>query len=87
MYLIDFEMDRGEMNGLQVIEHLGIASQSILVTSRFEDAAVLDGCRRLGCRYLPKTMAAFVPIKSNFQDVRVSQFRETSKKGAPHARV
>ncbi len=62
-YLVDFELLGHEVSGLDLIEELGIAQQSILVTSRFEEIAIRARCLELGVRLIPKGMAGFVPIK------------------------
>lgn len=61
-FLVDYELLGDNATGLDVIEHLQIASQSALVTSRFEDVELQSRCRKLGVRIIPKSMAAFVPI-------------------------
>ena len=62
LYLIDYELEAGDIKGLDAIEKLKIGSQSVLASSRVEDHAIRRRCQALGCRFLPKTMAAFVPI-------------------------
>ncbi|MDP3543216.1 MAG: hypothetical protein Q8T11_12180, partial [Elusimicrobiota bacterium] len=47
---------------LALIAELGLGSQTILVTSRFEEKAILDECLRLKARMIPKGLAGFVPI-------------------------
>lgn len=47
--LIDYELLRQSVSGLDLIEQEGIASSSILVTSRFEEPAVLARCARPRC--------------------------------------
>jgi hypothetical protein len=48
---------------LQIIEELGLGAQSILVTSRYEEAHIREKCERLGVKLIPKAMAGFVPIE------------------------
>jgi hypothetical protein len=62
LYLVDFELRGRDETGLDLIEELGIQKQSILVTSRFEDASVRARCQRLELRLIPKRLAGFVPI-------------------------
>ena len=45
-----------------LIEDLGIQSQSILITSHYEEANVRINCERLGVQLIPKEMASYVPI-------------------------
>lgn len=62
LYLVDFELLNQKDTGLEIIEQLKIGSQSILVTSRYEEAQIREKCEQLGVRLIPKTMAGFVPI-------------------------
>ncbi len=62
LYLFDYELIGSEETGLDLIEKLGIASQSILVTSRFDEEALRERCMQLGLKILPKMAAGFVPI-------------------------
>jgi signal transduction histidine kinase len=64
LYLTDYELIGQDETGLDLIAALGIARQSVLVTSRFEDTAILEKCRSLDVRLIPKPMAALVPIHS-----------------------
>ena len=61
-YLLDYELLGFEENGLDLIEELGIAPQSILVTSRYEEPAIREHCLKLQVSLIPKGMAGFVPI-------------------------
>ncbi|OFZ54829.1 MAG: hypothetical protein A2428_07080 [Bdellovibrionales bacterium RIFOXYC1_FULL_54_43] len=61
-FLVDFEFSRCSETGIDLIENLAIARQSVLVTSRFDEAAVLEHCGRLGIRILPKPFVSAVPI-------------------------
>jgi hypothetical protein len=62
VYLVDFELLGQSESGLSLIESLGIGLQSILVTSRCEELSVMEGCRRLSVRLIPKGLAGFVPV-------------------------
>lgn len=62
VYLIDFEFLGEPGDGLDLIEEAGIATQSILVTSRYEEPHVRSRSLALGVRLLPKSLAAFVPL-------------------------
>lgn len=63
IFVVDYELLNQSRTGLDVIEELGIAKRSILVTSRYEEKAVRDRCERLGVKLIPKSMAGFVPIE------------------------
>ncbi|MBI4668196.1 MAG: sensor histidine kinase [Elusimicrobia bacterium] len=63
VYLMDYELLGFKETGLTLIEELGLGQQAILVTSRFEEKEILDNCRRLGVRLIPKNLVGFVVIK------------------------
>ena len=62
LFLMDYEFTGEPWNGLQVIEGLNLARNSVLVSSRYDDNAVPQECLRLGVRLLPKFMAPRVPV-------------------------
>jgi len=62
LYLVDHELLGSSESGLDLIEQLGIAGQSILVTSLYEDSTIEDRCRRLGVRLMPKRSAGYVTV-------------------------
>lgn len=64
IYLLDFELRGAAETGLTLAEELGLGDRAILVTSRFEEKAILNECRRLNVRMIPKGLAGFVPISS-----------------------
>lgn len=61
-YLVDYELIGQNRTGLDLIDELGIATNSVLVTSRFEDEIVRSKCDALKIKLLPKTMAYLLPI-------------------------
>ncbi|MGK5087174.1 ATP-binding protein [Bdellovibrionota bacterium FG-2] len=61
-YLCDYELLGFDETGLDLIEKLGIASQSILVTSRYEEPTIRERCNNLRVPLIPKGNAAIVPI-------------------------
>ena len=63
VYLVDYEFLSQHQTGLDLIEELGIANNSILVTSRYEEDKVRLRCEKLKLKLIPKTMAGFVPLK------------------------
>ena len=63
IFLMDYEIAGASETGLDLIEQLGIQSQSILVTSRYEEPSIRDRCQRLGVSLIPKSMSGFVPIE------------------------
>lgn len=61
-FLIDYEYIGIKETGLDIIKSLDINKRSILVTSRYEEHHVMDGCKKLGIRLIPKGLTGFVPI-------------------------
>ena len=62
LFLVDYELLGFKESGLDLIRNFNLGSQSILVSSRFEEPQVRDACERLGVRLIPKGMAGFVPL-------------------------
>ena len=63
LFLIDYELLGSHKSGLDIIEELNIASQSYLVTSRYEDKIIRQRCIQHGVRIIPKSYAAHIPIE------------------------
>ena len=63
LFLMDYEILDHQNTGLDLIEELGIHSQSILVTSRYEENTIRTRCEKLGVKLIPKSMSGFVPIE------------------------
>lgn len=63
LYLLDYELLGYAETGLSLASELGIGSRAILVTSRYEEPAILDGCRKLAAHVIPKGLAGLVPIR------------------------
>lgn len=66
IFLVDFEFLEQNINGLEVIQKLGIQKQSILVTSRYEEKRILQSCNNLGIPLIPKGMVGFIPFEKDF---------------------
>jgi anti-sigma regulatory factor (Ser/Thr protein kinase) len=62
LYLIDYEFIDSQEDGLSIVRKLGIAAQSVLVTSHYEESDVQKAASDLGVRIIPKTMVSFVPL-------------------------
>ena len=62
VYLVDYELNGQGQNGIGIIEELGIADNSILVTGRYDDPKVQQKARWLGIRMIPKPLVGLVPI-------------------------
>jgi hypothetical protein len=59
---MDFEFRGKAQTGLDVIEELGIADRSILVTAHSDEDVVMARARFLGVKVLPKAVMELVPI-------------------------
>lgn len=66
LYLIDYELLGQNINGLDIIENLGIQNNAVLVTSRYEDRIIREKCEYLKVKLLPKDFAGFVAL--NFEN-------------------
>ncbi len=62
IYLIDFEFLGSQINGLELIEELGLAKNAILVSSRAEDEKIQERATAINLRLLPKALSPLVPI-------------------------
>lgn len=62
LFLIDFELLHFDETGLDLIEAFHLHQQSMLVTSRFEEIAIIAHCERCNIRLLPKGMAPYIPM-------------------------
>lgn len=63
IYLIDYELINQKITGLDLVEELGITDQTILVTSRYEEASIRERCSNIGTKLIPKTLAGIVPME------------------------
>lgn len=63
--LCDYEIIGYKETGLDIIESLGLAPYSILVTSRYEQPEIQVRCEALNICLLPKSLALLVPININ----------------------
>lgn len=61
-FLVDYELADDGVSGLSLIEDLGIARRSVLVTSRYAEPQVIEECRRLNVRMVPKGLAGELPL-------------------------
>lgn len=62
-FWIDYELSGESASGLDLIERLGIADRSVLVTGRADEPQIQSRARFLGVRVLSKTLIAEVPIR------------------------
>lgn len=63
LYLVDYELLGYRETGLSLAEELGIGECAVLVTSRYEEPGILEDCRKLKTRMIPKGLAGLVPIR------------------------
>lgn len=63
LFLLDYELSGHVETGLSLADELGIGDRAVLVTSRYADPGILEGCRKLKTRLIPKGLAGLVPIK------------------------
>ncbi len=61
-FLIDYELIGSSESGLDFVGKFGIAPNSILVTSRFEEEAIRKKCAELTVPLIPKGLAGFIPV-------------------------
>jgi len=62
-YLFDYELVGYKETGLNLAEELELCGKTILVTSRCEEKRIIDECKHLKVRIIPKGLADFVPIQ------------------------
>jgi signal transduction histidine kinase len=62
LFLADYELIGQDVNGLDLIEDLGLSDRAVLITSRFDEKGIRDRCAGMRMRMVPKTLAGFVPI-------------------------
>lgn len=63
LFLIDYEISNNQQTGLDLIFELGINSQSVLVTSRYDENSIIQACENANVRLLPKLLSTSIPIK------------------------
>jgi hypothetical protein len=61
--LVDYEFIGEARNGVEAIKSLGIANNSVLVTSRHDEELVMERCTDLRIKMIPKGIAPVIPIK------------------------
>jgi signal transduction histidine kinase len=63
--LMDYEFKGQPQTGLDAIDELEIAEQSVLVTAHSDDDSVVARARFIGVQVLPKTVMEWLPIEIN----------------------
>jgi signal transduction histidine kinase len=62
LFFVDYEFIGSFESGLDLIKELNLSSQSILVTSRHDDPALLKKAQALGVMVLAKSLVSIVPL-------------------------
>lgn len=62
VFFLDYEIGRDEETGLSLTERFNLGKCATLVTSRYEDTAIREYCKKLGMRIIPKYFAEHIPI-------------------------
>ncbi|MDA8243748.1 MAG: HAMP domain-containing sensor histidine kinase [Elusimicrobia bacterium] len=62
VYLLDYELLGHQDTGLTLAEELRISDRASLVTSRYDEAHIVEGCRKLGMRLVPKNLSGLLPV-------------------------
>jgi len=70
LYFCDYEFLKNDINGIEIIRKLCIESQSVLVTSHYEEQKIQNNCLKFGIKLLPKCMAAYVPLIFEKDDLK-----------------
>ena len=73
LYLIDYEFKGYNESGLDLIKELNISDKSILVSSHFESEIIIERCRKLNIKLIPKTLSGFVPVIFTDDDNKVKE--------------
>lgn len=64
LFLIDYEFIDSDTTGINIIKQLNIFSQSILVTSRYEDEIVRNFCIETNIKIIPKNFVPYIKIET-----------------------
>lgn len=60
--LVDYELKGQLKTGLEIIDSLKIAANSVLVTSRFDDVHIIKMATEIGVQIIPKNFISILPI-------------------------
>lgn len=58
----DYDLVHESKTGLDVLESLKLENQAILVTSYYENPAIIARCQKASIRLLPKSLLTYIPI-------------------------
>lgn len=62
LFLCDYKLDNETQNGLDLIKAYGLESQSVLVTSCFDNEKLQNDCNLLSVKIIPKSIIRFVNV-------------------------
>ena len=79
---MDYDLLGDARNGLDVIRELGIAEQSILVTSYYDEDVVRRSCLDMGVHMVPKTLAAAVLLHVDGMEVQEGKTKAQVRRSA-----
>ncbi len=71
LFIIDFDLKNENETAIDLIRSLGIASRSILVSSRHDDQSLIDSCLEIGVKVIPESMIEQIPISCGSLPVSV----------------
>lgn len=63
VFLCDYKLSTNQLDGISLIKACGIAQQSTLVTSLFNDKKIIASCQKENIQLVPKHLMSLVPIK------------------------
>lgn len=78
-FLVDYELLGSPEVGLELIERLNLSHQSILVTSRYEEAKVRTHADKLKVKIIPKNYSPYIPISLASNDTPKLVFIDDDK--------
>lgn len=62
LYLIDFEFINQELDGMKLVDELGVSTQTYLVTSHYDETKLLNWSEGRKVKMIPKFMIESIPI-------------------------
>jgi signal transduction histidine kinase len=62
VFLIDYDLGRNFITGIELINNLKASEQAVLVTNRYDDIEVQNICLQSGMKIIPKDFVNYIPI-------------------------
>ena len=69
IFFLDYEIGKDKETGLSLVERFNLGKCTALVTSRYEDVAIREHCKKLNVKIIPKFFAQHIPIFINKKPV------------------